>query len=135
LSVEDRVVPGEPEERAPALLRALAEMPEGLPYWSLESLEWSNYIFSHNERELLAYLDECESGPTSEDLWDSPSEWRLRQTSREISRSLHRRPMQAALMIRRPVHATDGCGQRRIGGSKPGTCPQWAAGGANWCPQ
>jgi hypothetical protein len=64
-------------------------MPEGLPYFSLESLEWSIYIFSENERELLAYLCECEGGPNSEELWHQPSEWHLRQVTLEISRLLH----------------------------------------------
>jgi hypothetical protein len=64
-------------------------MPEGLPYFSLESLDWSIYIFSENERELLAYLCECEEGPSSEELWHQPSEWQLRQVALEISRLLH----------------------------------------------
>ncbi len=74
-------------------------MPEGLPYFSLESLEWSTYIFSENERELLAFLDDCEHGPRSEELWDQPGEWRLRQAALEVSRLLHNYVAAAASLL------------------------------------
>ena len=88
-----------PQKSAPELLRALAEMPERHIYFSLEALEWSIYIFSENERQLLAYLDRCENGSIGEELWNQASEWHLTQVAREITRLLHNHVAAAVSLI------------------------------------
>jgi hypothetical protein len=99
MDASDRQGSEAPGGNAPSLLRELAEMPERRVYFSLEALEWSLHIFSENERQLVAYLDECEGGPGSDDLWDHASEWQLTQVAREVTRLLHNHVAAAASLV------------------------------------